>query len=259
MPRIAAPGSERPDTAGHASSGEAETSGINLYSEHSLHDALKRIAAGPGGRIEVTVLGRVADAVRADGELVEVQTGGLAAVQEKATSWAAENRRVRVQYPVAARTLIVTIDPRSGEILSRRRSPRRRTLWDAFDALTRAPALIATPGVTLEILMVEVTEFRRLLDPPVRRGRFFRKAERVDRALDAVLESHAFSCAEDWISLLPGGAEGSWTHESLGEAAGVSSAAARTLLYSLARAGILECIGKEGRRKRYAVRGRKEQ
>ena len=248
-------GSPAPDPA---KAKPAETSGINLYSEYSLHDALKRRAAGPEGRIEVAVSGRVADAVRADGELVEVQTGSLYALREKVAAWAAEGHRVRVQYPLAARTRLVTIDPRSGEVLSRRLSPKRRGLWDAFDALTRAPELIATPGVTLEILLVEVTEFRRPLDPPLRRGRFFRRIERTDRVLDAVLESHDFTGPADWLALLPGGPGGSWTHESLGAAVGVTAAAARTLLYSLARAGILECTGREGRRKLYAVRTRGE-
>ncbi|MFZ2635581.1 MAG: hypothetical protein WAX33_04495 [Rectinemataceae bacterium] len=270
------------------SDAESEEKGINIFSEHSLHDALKRRAAGAGGRIEVAVGGRIADAVRADGEIVEVQTSGLAAVQEKAKTWAAEGRRIRVQYPIVTSCTIIRIDSRTGEVLSRRKSPKRREFWHAFDELIHAPALIATPGLVFETLMVEVTERREVLPVPVRRGRYPRYYVTIDRSLDGILSSREFTCAEDWLALLPGSASvaGSgdfdakgagigtgagisasagigagagigasagtlWSSESLGSALGIQTAAARKVLYSLARAGLLENAGVEGRRKWY--------
>lgn len=238
----------------------AEKTGINVFSEHGLHDALKRLAAGPGGRIEVEVEGRIADAVREDGELVEVQTAGLAALQEKVRAWAAGGYRIRVQYPLAVRTTIRKLDGTTGELVSTRRSPKKPSLWDLFEELTKAPAMIATPGLVFEVVSVEVTDWRRILPEPVRRGRFMRHAARVDRTLDAVISAREFSCAEDWLALLPPSLDGTWTSATLGGSLGMPACKARRILYSLARAGLLESGGaldasdRKGRGKRYAIR-----
>jgi len=45
--------------------------------EGPLHAAIKAMLAAPGDRLEVPVGRFVIDVVRADGELVEVQTGGF--------------------------------------------------------------------------------------------------------------------------------------------------------------------------------------
>jgi hypothetical protein len=228
-----------------------ETDGINLFAEYSLHDALKRRAAGIGGRIEVAVDGKIADAVREDGEIVEIQTRGLSSIQGKVSGWVASGYRVRVQFPLAVRMTIVKIDGKTGKLLSRRKSPKRREIWDLLDELPRAPAIISTEGLVFEVLFIEMTEYRRQLEEPVRRGRFLRSVATVDRCLEAVLESREFRRREDWLALLPESADGSWTSITLGEALGVSAPRARKLLYSLSRAGLLVPAPTEGRRKRY--------
>jgi hypothetical protein len=50
---------------------------IGVLREGPLHAAVKAMLAGPGDRLEVPVGRFVIDMVRADGELVEVQTGGF--------------------------------------------------------------------------------------------------------------------------------------------------------------------------------------
>jgi hypothetical protein len=54
--------------------------GIGAIGEGPLHAAIKAILARPGDRLEVPLGGFVVDLVRADGELVEVQTGGFSAL-----------------------------------------------------------------------------------------------------------------------------------------------------------------------------------
>jgi hypothetical protein len=51
--------------------------------EGPLHAAVKAMLAAPGDRVEVPVGRFVIDLVRADGELVEVQTGGFGALGKK--------------------------------------------------------------------------------------------------------------------------------------------------------------------------------
>ncbi len=226
----------------------AERSGINLYSEGSLHAELKRRLARPGDRLEALVAGKVVDLVKADGELVEVQTKGLGKIVPKVLALAAAGHRVRVVHPVALETRIKRIDPSSGELVSERRSPKRGDLYSLFDELVKATSLIAAPGVTVEALLVRDSVLR-VRDGT---GSWRRKGDRTaDRLLEEILDSRRLATRRDWLALIPRGLDAPYSSASLGEALGIAPDRARKILYSLARAGLLRETGRAGRRKTY--------
>ena len=226
----------------------AERSGINLYSERSLHDQVKRFLAGPGDRIEAAVDGRVVDLLKADGEIVEVQTRNLAALVPKARALSAAGRRVRIVHPVPELLRIQRKDPESGEVVSSRKSPKRGDLWSVFDELVKASALIGMPGISVEVLLVHVTEIR-VRDGT---GSWRRRGDRTeDRILDAVVGGGRWGTSDEWLSLIPAGLPPPWTSESFGAAAGIPAPRARKALYCLSRAGLLVETGRSGRRKLY--------
>ena len=80
-----------------------------MLREGPLHAAVKELLAAPGDRFEVPVDRFVIDLVRADGELVEVQTGNFGALGKKLDVLLDEHR-VRVVHPVAAERRIVRVD-----------------------------------------------------------------------------------------------------------------------------------------------------
>src|SRR5580693_9358913 len=104
--------------------------------------------ASPGDQVEMPVGRYVIDLVRADGELVEVQTGGFGPLRDKLQTLLDEYR-VRIVYPIAAERRIVRTDEQ-GEVLSIRRSPRRATVVELFDKLVAFPALLSHPHLTVE-------------------------------------------------------------------------------------------------------------
>lgn len=224
----------------------AETKGINIYSESSLHEAVKAYLAREGDRLEVSIDGKVVDLVRSDGELVEIQTARLDKIAAKAEALA-RTARVRIVVPIPAEKQILRLDPSTGELLSSRRSPKRGTVFCLFDELVKASRLMSVPGLTLEVLLVKTKEFRTRDG----KGSWRRKGDsRVDRELAEVLERWEFSSPGDWLSLLPPG--GPWDSSSLGEALGIAPASARKILYCFAKAGILRETGKTGRKKTYS-------
>lgn len=227
----------------------AERAGINLYAERSLHAALKAYLAEEGDRVEAPVDGRVVDLVRADGELVEVQTRSLGSLLPKLRAFSAAGRRVRVVYPVILGSTVARLDPESGVELSRRKSPKKGDLYTVFDELVRAAELIALPGVALELVSVRVVE-TRVRDGS---GSWRRKGDRVaDRFLECIEERRAFASRRDWLALIPADLAPPWDSGALGEALGIRPERARKMLYAFARAGFLREDGKAGRRKRYA-------
>ncbi len=226
----------------------AERAGLNLYAEGSLHAQVKDWLARPGDRLEAPVGGKVIDLVRADGELVEVQTGSLGKIAPKVLALAAAGNRVRVVHPIAAETSIRRLDPKTGELLSTRRSPKRGDLYELFEELARAPGLIAARNVTVEVLLVRdvVTRTRD------GSGSWRRRGDRtVDRELAEVLSSRSLRTKAQWIGLIPRSLAQPWHSASVGEALGIEDWRARKILYCLARDGLLVEAGKEGRRKLY--------
>src|SRR4029077_14189604 len=95
---------------------------IGELREGPLHRELKRLLAAPGDAFEVRVDGYVIDLVRADGELVEVQTGGFSARRTKLDALL-DRHRIRIVHPIPAQRRIVRVDE-DGEVLSTRPSPK---------------------------------------------------------------------------------------------------------------------------------------
>lgn len=238
----------------------AERAGINLYSEGSLHAALKERLSEPGDRLEALVGGKVVDLVKADGELVEVQTRGLGKIKAKVLALAAAGRRVRVVHPIAVETLIRRLDPGTGELLSTRKSPKRGDLYSLFDELVNAPCLIGTAGISVEVIFVRDAVIR-VRDGS---GSWRRRGDRLaDRLLEEVLDSRRFSTRREWLALIPKSLASPFTSDSLAAALGIPPDRARKILYAYAKAGLLADAGKEGRRKLYerasAPRARKKE
>ncbi|MFA6366196.1 MAG: hypothetical protein WCX13_03295 [Candidatus Hydrogenedentales bacterium] len=226
----------------------AERSGINLYSEYSLHAQLKDYLAKPEDRLEALVEGKVVDLVRADGELVEVQTGHLGQLAPKVLEFAGKGYRVRVIYPVSARRELRRLDPVTNELLSVRMSPKRGDLYSLFDELIRAPGFVAARNVTVEILMVRSAE-TKIRDGS---GSWWRKGDRtVDKELLEVLSSRSFRTRGQWLALIPKSLASPFTSAALGEAIGIHPQRARKILYCFCHAGLLAESGKHGRYKTY--------
>ena len=125
--------------------------------EHSLHSAVKQWYALPGDKFEVSVEDFVVDIVRG-GLLIEIQTRNFSAPKKKLKRLIREHC-VRLVYPIARRKWIVRV-AQSGEMLSRRRSPKKGRLIDLFYELVRIPDMIKNQNFSLEILMIREEEVR---------------------------------------------------------------------------------------------------
>ena len=219
---------------------------IGELRERSLHAGLKSWYALPRDRIEVPVGGYVIDLVRR-GTLIEIQTRGFAKLKRKLTSLM-DAHRVRLVFPIAQRKWIVTTDPR-GRVLRRRLSPKRGSYRDLFAELVRIPHLMANPGFTLEVLLVEVEEVR-CADG---RGSWRRKGVSVlDTRLLEVLDRRRFRTPADLARLLPPHLQEPFTNRSLAAAAGMSAVAAGEMTYALRHMGALAVVGRSSRAYQFA-------
>ncbi len=225
-----------------------ESNRIGTEKESALHEALKRNYAGADGVLEAVVGRYVCDAVRADGVIVEVQTGSFGPLRAKVEALAASGP-VRIIHPIPAERHIELRDA-AGSLIRRRRSPKKGSPWDLFESLVYAPLLPLVRGVTIELAMTEETE-RRVDDG---RGSWRRKGISISgRELLRIKETHVLGSPADYRRFAPFGSEDTFGTAELAAAAGISAALARKALYVLLRIGVVDEIEKKGNAKRYRL------
>jgi hypothetical protein len=208
--------------------------------EGPLHAAVKDALAQPGDRLEVAVGRFVIDLLRADGELVEVQTGGFGALGPKLDALLDEHR-VRIVHPVAAERRIVRIDEH-GEVTSVRHSPKRATALDLFDKLVAFPSLLTHPNLTIEVLLVREDHLRGA-QPVTRRGR---TRDPGERRLVEVLDRVEIRTANDVLQLLPTLPSNPFSTRELASLLGCTVLLAQRIAYCLRMIDIVEPAGKRG-------------
>jgi hypothetical protein len=213
---------------------------IGELREGPLHRALKDWLARPGDRLEVPFEGYVIDLVRADGELVEVQTGGFAPLRSKLDALL-DRHRVRIVHPVPAQRSIVRVDA-AGEVLSRRSSPLRPSATAIFDGLVSFPTLLSHPNLTVEVLLCAEDHVRA---PAPTRGRRFTR-DPGERRLVEVLERVELRAPADLAALVPL-PELEFTTRELAAAMGAPLGLAQKAAHCLRALSVLEPAGRRGR------------
>lgn len=218
---------------------EGET-GIGRLHERSLHAALKALYARPGDAVEQRIDGLVVDLARADGELVEIQTGNFGALRGKLARLLPAHR-VRVVHPVIAEKWIVRID--GGRAVSRRRSPLRADVSAVFRELVRLSDVIAHPYLTLDVLTVRVEQYLENDGA----GSWRRKGWSIaDTRLLAVLDQAVFERPSDYAAFLPDDLPAPFTTADLARLGRYDRRLAGKMAYCLRHIGLIREAGRAG-------------
>lgn len=218
---------------------EYEEKGINTKNEKSLHADIKRWYAMPGDRFEVKVGQSVVDIVRGE-LLIEVQTGNFSAISKKLERLCKEHP-VRLIYPVPQEKWIVRTS-REGEVLSRRKSPKKGAITDVFRELIRIPKLMNNPNLSLQVLLISMEEI--WCDDGM--GSWRRKGVSIaDKILLSVNESVVLYDHDDFKTLLPNSLPEVFSNKMLSKEMKVPIAMARKISYCLRKMEIIEQCGKK--------------
>lgn len=223
--------------------------GIGTLAEGPLHAAVKQWLAQPGDLFEVPVGRYVIDLVRADGELVEIQTGGFGPLGPKLDALL-DGHRMRVVHPVPAERRIVRVDA-DGVVLSERRSPKTASALEVFDRLVAFPSLVGHPHLTVEVLLCREDHVRG--PAPVRTtGNARRRKDPGTRHLDAVLARHEIRRPADALALL--GADlpaGPFSTRDLAALLGAPVVLTQRVVYCLRLMELVAPAGRAGRTPTY--------
>jgi hypothetical protein len=209
--------------------------------ETSLHRDLKRLYAGEAAQCEVR-LGRYRIDAIADGELIEVQHGPLAAIRDKVRKLLTEHH-VRVVKPIIASKQLVYLRRKGGKIARRRLSPKRGKLLDLFDELIHFTNVFPHPRLVLEVPLVDVEE-RRYPGHGRRRWRRDGDFQVEDQALVTVQSQIRLATAGDLAGLVACPLPVPFNTAHLAAGLAIPRWSAQRIAYCLNRMGAWRQVGK---------------
>jgi len=214
---------------------------IGTLNEKALHAALKAWYVRPGDQFEVPVDNFVIDIVRGD-LLIEIQTQSFSAIKRKLQRLVTKHR-VRLVYPIAQEKWIVKQTAGERKQKSRRKSPKRGVIEELFIELVSLPGLLADPNFSLEVLMIQEEEVRRIK----RTQRWRRKRWAIqERRLIQVLNRWVFENPADMAELIPSKLTEPFTTADLAHAIGRPRWLAQKMAYCLREMGVIAAVGKQG-------------
>ncbi len=211
--------------------------------ETSLHRQLKERYAASGGLVEQR-LGRYRIDVIRGQQLIEIQCASLSAIRDKIKTLLAKHE-VLVVKPIVIRKHLVKRRREGGEVISRRRSPKQRSLLDVFEELVHFTRVFPHKRLTLEVLLVEIEEWRY---PGHGRRRRYRDNDHEveDQHLLEVHGVHEFRSSSDLCRLLPPELPKQFHTGHIAEGLKVDRWIAQRMAYCLRNTGALKQVGKQG-------------
>lgn len=134
--------------------------GIGTYNEKPLHKILKRTVTDDERCFEVKIGSYVAD-VREEGRITEIQTGGFYPLAPKLAYFLRETAdTITVIHPMTEELTIIRVDPESGEVLRRGKSPKKGRVRDVLPELWYLRDVFPNERLTIVIPLIQAEEYR---------------------------------------------------------------------------------------------------
>lgn len=180
---------------------------FSTLNESDLHHSLKILYAETyQGKTEVEQDGHVYDIVTKNGNVIEIQTANLGKLLPKIKDVIEKGHKVKLVHPVVTTRRIALYDE-SGNLISKRKSPKKATIYSTFKELTGIYSVLLNPSFSLDLVEVEITEERLRTSEPVQtlnqRRRFKKNWLKTNKKLENINKTLILDKAKDYIALLP--------------------------------------------------------
>jgi len=222
--------------------------------ETSLHRQLKEVYAVQGSQVEAP-LGTYRIDVLCGSGVIEIQLGSLAAIRDKIRDLLVTHRVVVVK-PIVHRKQLLTLAAKAGPVVRRRLSPRRGREIDVFDELVFFTRVFPHPNLTVEVLLVDIEEWRY----PGHARRRRRRRDRVeyvvqDQRLVGIHGCLRLRSAADLVRLVPDALPAPFHSGHLAAALNAPRRLAQRIAYCLRETGAVTTAGKQGNAWLYEITG----
>lgn len=245
---------------------------IQTYNETDVHRTLKHLyALEHNGRTEVPTGNWICDIVTETGDVIEIQTTNISKLTPKTQELLNANKKVTIVRPLITEKTIETYAP-DGTLVSRRKSPKKQTIYAILRDLTGIYPLLLHPHFMLEVPFITITEQRRKTATPVQLAnksrRFLKNWVPQEKKLTAIIRKERYQTKADYLSLMPPALPAEFTaaelqnaifskiheHETSKSICFAAASQARLLLWLFTRMNLVQKCGKQGRSILYNLR-----
>ncbi len=227
---------------------------IGTYGERTLHAVLKNYYEPDQSRHEQPFMGYIADICNEKG-VTEIQTRNFNTMRKKLGTFL-EKTPVTIVYPAVRRKWLLWIDPETGEITPKRRSPKTGTPYIVFNELYRIKSMLCHANLHLKILMVDLEEYRQLNGWSRDKKHGATRSERIPVGFGDEIDIYDKS---DYIKLVPENLPSVFYAEDFGKNAHISRSCAQTALNILNFTETVERIGRDKKGFAYKIKKAGEQ
>ena len=216
--------------------------------ETTLHRQLKERYAGKTGKVEVRHGRYRIDVVRGK-RLIEIQQSSLSAIRDKIQKLCHEaessGHQIEVVKPLIIRKQLIKLDAKSGNIVDRRKSPKRGKLTDLFAELVYFTRAFPHPQLTLVVPEIEVEE-TRYPGHGKRRRRRQNDFQVEEIRIVEFGRSNYFRKPHDWLKLIRGRLPVPFDTADLATRLDLPRWEAQRAAYALRNIGAIKAVGKRG-------------
>jgi len=225
--------------------------GIGTLSEKTVHAILKNYYEPDEDRQEIPIERYVAD-IYSDGEIIEIQTRQFNRMRDKLTAFLPEYK-VTIVYPIPREKWLIWIDEESGELSTKRKSPKRGNPYMAFPELYKIKMYLRDPNLRFKLVFVDMEEYRLLngWSKDKKKG-----STRYDRIPICLAEEMEIKCLEDYLQFVPYELEEPFTTKDFAKAAHINASLSSVVMNLLHHVGVVERTGKKGNAYLYVVKER---
>ncbi len=216
-------------------------SGIGTLSEKTIHATLKYHYAPNVKYHEIPIGNYIAD-ICVDGEITEIQTRHFHTMRNKLSSFLPEHE-VTIVHPVAKEKWLRYINPETGEISDRKKSPKKGSIYSIMPELYRIKSFLLDPHLhfTVCLLEVEETRFLNIGNWNPKRG-----TVRNDGTPLQIYDEISFDIYSGYEQFLPDTLPNGFTSKDFKFHAHITQDLANVTLNILHHIGLVERVGKQG-------------
>ena len=222
--------------------------GIGTLNEKTLHAVIKHYIEPDAKKREVKVGSSVVDIFNENG-ITEIQTRCYEKLIKKLPRLL-ETAKTTIVFPLPHKKTVSWIDKESGELSSKRKSPKTGRFYDSLYEISKIKKFISDGRLSIRIMLIDMDEYRNL-DGWGNGGK--RGSSRAERIPTELFAEHTLSCADDYKIFVPETLSELFTLKEYMKEARLRQHYGAAGIYILREFGLVSLVGKKGRENLYQL------
>lgn len=214
---------------------------IGTLSEKTVHAVLKNYYEPKEEFQEIQIEGKYADIFNGK-EIIEIQTRSFDKLRDKLKCFL-PLFPVTIVLPIPEHKWIYWINPETGELSDKRKSPKKGKAYEGFLELYKIKSFLKNPNLRIKFVLMDMEEYKLL------NGWSYDKKRgscRYDRIPLSINKEYYFEEAKDYMMLLPDHLPSQFTSKELRDLLKIPERHCTVFLNILNYLGVVIRVGKKG-------------